>query len=116
MRRSACLLVILVLALAVFARVPHNADAGKGLPATNVSVSSGHIVVSTSARTSGLDTSVYITDQTAGHNFIYQTGIPATIANDARWNCPCKAQITSRGKNGTSKAITSPSAPFTPIP
>ena len=116
MRRSACLLVLLVLAFAVLARAPHHADAGKALPATNVSVSSGHIVVSTTARTSGLDTSIYITGQTPGLNFIYHSAVPATIANDAGWVCPCTAQITYRGKNGTSSVLTAPSAPFIPIP
>jgi len=106
----------LVLAFAVLARAPHNVDAGKALPATNVSVSSGHIVVSTSARTSGLDTSVYISGQTPGVNLIYQTAIPATIGNDAAWLCPCTAQIAYRGKNGTSKVLKAPSAPFTPLP
>src|SRR4051812_46427532 len=100
-----------MLAFALFARVPHNVDAGKGLPATNVAVSSAHIVVSTPARTAGLNTSVFISGQTPGQNFIYNSTIPATIANDPGWNCPCTAQITSRGKNGTSKAITAPSAP-----
>ena len=116
MRRSACLLVLLVLAFALFARAPLSADAGKGLPATNVSVSSGHIGVSTTARTSGLDTSVYMSSQTPGQNVIVNASIPATISNDPAWNCPCTAQIAYRGKNGTSKVLTAPSASFTPIP
>ena len=77
---------------------------------------SGHIVVSTTARTSGMDTSVYISGQTPGVNLIYQTAIPATIGNDAAWSCPCTAQIAYRGKNGTSKVLTAPSTSFTPIP
>ena len=106
-------LILCAVALAVL--LPSVAQAGKGLPATRVVVNTNStITVSTTASTKGLDTTVYITGRTAGLNFTYHQSIPATIAVDPGWNCPCTAQITKRGKNGTSTVITAPSAPFTP--
>ncbi len=116
MRTRALVAIVTIAVFGSTALTPQIATAAKGLPATNVATHSGYIVVSTTAKTSGLDTSVYISTQTPGSNFIIHTGIPATIANDPAWNCPCTAQIAYRGKNGTSKVLTAPSAPFTPTP
>jgi hypothetical protein len=116
MIRFALSIVASVIVLAAPAPETAPATASKPLPPTNVAVNSGYIVVSTTAKTSRLDTSVYISDQTPGENFIYHSAIPATISNDAAWNCPCVAQITVVGKNGTSKVLTAPSAPFIPSP
>ncbi len=116
MRKPLLALMIFVAVLAGFVGTRNRALAANSLPPTTVTVHSGYVVVSTTAKTAGLDTSVYITGQTPGGNFIYHTAIPATITNDAGWNCPCTAQITYRAKSGTVKVLTARSAPFTPQP
>lgn len=117
MRRAALLLVVSVVMLGAVVLAPHErASAAKALPPTNVAVHSGYVVVSTMINTSRYDTYVYISGQTPGVNFIYHTPVPATIANDPGWNCPCTAQIVYRAQSGTFKILTAPSAQFTPLP
>ncbi len=107
----ASVIVLVAAAMPTVSRV-----SAKPLPPTTVTVHSGYIVVSTTAKTSGLNTSVYISDQVPGENFIYPSAIPATITNDPAWHCPCVAQITYVGSNNRSHVLTAPSAPFTPSP
>jgi hypothetical protein len=104
----------LVLA-AIFAGHIPRANAVKPLPPTSVSVQGGYIVVSTTAKTSRLDTYVYISPH-PGTNFIYNMAVPASINNDPGWNCPCTAQIAQRARSGTLKILTDVSATFTPSP
>ena len=111
-----CLAILLLTAAAIGAPHAAPARAARSLPPTNVSVRSGYIVVSTTVDKSVYDTFVYVAGQTPGVNFIYHAPLPASIANDAGWNCPCTAQIANQGRSGTLKLLTAVSAPFMPSP